>query len=99
MLGYFNGDIVCLEGASGLRSDQPCRRRVDKGDEFSTRLRRRRRHQPLLRQQPGRMVPAPLTSFPRLRQVRVPKLGAGDPAPGDGAVPRPAAAKPGRRRR
>ena len=56
MLGYFYGDIVGLEGASGLRLDQPCRRRVSKGDE-STRLRRRRRHQPLLRQQPGRMVP------------------------------------------
>ena len=28
MLGYFYGDIMGLEGASGLRSDQPCRRRV-----------------------------------------------------------------------
>ena len=35
MLGYFYGDIVGLEGASGLRSDQPCRRRVGKGDEFN----------------------------------------------------------------
>ena len=35
MLGYFYGDIVGLEGASGLRSDQPCRRRVSKGDEFN----------------------------------------------------------------
>ena len=34
MLGYFYGDIVGLEGASGLRSDQPCRRRVGK-DEFN----------------------------------------------------------------
>ena len=76
MLGYFYGDIVGLEGASGLRSDQPCRRRVGKGDEFNKTA-------PAppaptapepLRQQPGRMVPAPLTSFPRLRQVRVPKL-------------------------
>ena len=32
------------------------------------------RHQLLLRQQPGRMVPAPLRSLPRLLQVRVPKL-------------------------
>ena len=34
MLGSFYGDIVGLEGASGLRSDQPCRRLVSKGDEF-----------------------------------------------------------------
>ena len=40
----------------------------------STRLHRRRRRQPLLRQQPGRMVPAPPTSLPRLRPVRVLKL-------------------------
>ena len=35
MLGYFYGDIVGLEGASGLRSDQPCRRRVSKGEELN----------------------------------------------------------------
>ena len=35
MLGFFYGDIVGLEGASGLRSDQPGRRRVGKGDEFN----------------------------------------------------------------
>ena len=35
MLGYFYGDIVGLEVASGLRSDQPCRRRVGNGDEFN----------------------------------------------------------------
>ena len=35
MLGYLYDDIVGLEGASGLRSDQPCRRRVSKGDEFN----------------------------------------------------------------
>ena len=40
----------------------------------STRLRRRRRRQPLLRQQPGRMVPALPMSLPRLRPVRVVKL-------------------------
>ena len=34
MLGYVYGDIVGLEGASLLRSDQPCRRRFIKGDEF-----------------------------------------------------------------
>ena len=35
MLGFFYGDIVGLEGASGLRSDQPCRRQVGTGDEFN----------------------------------------------------------------
>ena len=40
----------------------------------SSRLRRHRRNQPLLRQQPGRMAPAPLRRLPRLRPVRVPKL-------------------------
>ena len=80
MLGYFYGDIVGLEGgASGLRSDQPRRRRASPAggasakEMSSTRLRRRRRHQSLLRQQPGRLVPAPLTSLPRLQQVRVQK--------------------------
>ena len=35
MMGYFYGDIVGLEAASGPRSDQPCRRRVGKKDEFN----------------------------------------------------------------
>ena len=37
MLGFFYGNIVGLEGTSGLSSDQPCRRRVSnlKGDEFN----------------------------------------------------------------
>ena len=69
LLGFFYGYIVGLEGACGLRSDQPWRRRVSKGDEFN-KLHRRRRSQPLLRQQQGRMVPAPPTSLPRLRPVR-----------------------------
>ena len=46
MLGFFYGDIVGLEDASGPRSDQPGRRRVgiDSAVEMSsTRLRRRRR--------------------------------------------------------
>ena len=46
MLGYFYGNIVGLEGASVLRSDQPCRRCVIKGDEFNRRLRRGRQRQP-----------------------------------------------------
>ena len=39
MLGYFYGDIVGFEGSCVLRSDQPCRKRVIKGDEFN-RMRR-----------------------------------------------------------
>ena len=35
MLGYFYGDIMGLELASGLRSDQPCRSCVGNGDEFN----------------------------------------------------------------
>ena len=35
MCGYFHGNIVGLEEASVLRSDQPCRRRVINGDEFN----------------------------------------------------------------
>ena len=49
-----------------------CMRRVGKGDEFDKAA--PAPPAPLLRQQPGRMVPAPLMSFPRLRQVRVTKL-------------------------
>ena len=76
MLGHFYGYIVDLEGASGLCSDQPCRRRVSIGDEFDKDelLNHLRRHQPPLHQQPERMVPAPQTSLSRLRLVRVPKL-------------------------
>ena len=48
---------------------------VIKGDELNRSLRRRLWHQPLLRQQPGRMVPALPTSLPSLHSVRVPKKG------------------------
>ena len=57
----------------------------------STRLRQGHRHQPLLRQQQGRMVPAPPTSLPRLPPLRVPKL-----AP---AILRPSTRRRGRRAR
>ena len=50
----------------------------ESGQEISSTTQPVRRslllHQPLLRQQPGRMVTAPPTSLPRLRPVRVPKL-------------------------
>ena len=65
MLCYLYGDIVGFEVASGLRSDQPCRRHVGKGDEFNKAAPAQQavaRHQLLLRQQLGRMVPAPLTA-------------------------------------
>ena len=48
MLGYFYGDIMGLDGASVLHSDQPCSRCVIKGDEFNRRLCQRRLRQPLL---------------------------------------------------
>ena len=35
MLGYFYGDIIGLDGATGLRSDRPWRRSVSEGDEFN----------------------------------------------------------------
>ena len=97
MLGYFYGDIVGLEGASGLRSDQPCRRRVGKGDEFNKAA----------PAPPAPAAPAPAAGENGARpadELPTPpagegdEAGAGDPAPGEGAVPRPAAAKPGRRR-
>ena len=91
MLGYFYGDIVGLEGASGLRSDQPCRRRVGKGDEFNKAA----------PAPPAPAAPAPAAGENGARPADEPptppagegaEAGAGDPAPGEGAVPRPAAA-------
>ena len=69
MLGYFYSNIVGLEGASGLRSDQPCRRRVGKGDDFNKTA--PASPAPAARA-PAAGVPDPLTSFPRLQQVSVP---------------------------
>ena len=91
MLGFFYGDIVGLEGASGLRSDQPCRRRVGKGDEFNKAA----------PAPPAPAAPAPAAGENGARpadELPTPpagegdEAGAGDPAPGEGAVPRPAAA-------
>ena len=74
----------------GPAVQEPARRRSSKGDEFNKAARRQplRRHRPFLRQQPGTMVPAPPTSLPRLRPVRVPKLAPGVPP----AILRPARA-------
>ena len=94
MLGYFYGDIVGLEGASGLRSDQPCRRRVCKGDEFNKAA----QAPPAPAAPAPRMVPAQLTirdEPPTPPAGEVAKDGTGYPAPGKGAVQRPVAAKPG----
>ena len=77
MLGYFYSDTMGLEGASWLRSDQLGRRRVSKGDEFNKAV-----PAPQALAAPasaaGENVPAPPTSIPRLRPVRVPKLAPGD---------------------
>ena len=77
MLGYFYGNKVGLEGASVLRTDQPCRRRIRNGDEFNkTALALQATAAPAadLRQQPLRMVPGLPMSLPRLLPVRGPKL-------------------------
>ena len=63
MLGFFYGDIVGLEAASGFRSDQ----RVGDRRSFQQRSRSLHQHQQLLRQQQGRMVTSQPTSLPRLR--------------------------------
>ena len=91
MLGYFYGDIVGLEGASGLRSDQPCRRRVSKGDEFNKA--------PLA--PPAPAAPAPAAGENGARPADEPPSppaaeGAEAGNPGEGAVPRPVTSKPGR---
>ena len=97
MLGYSYGDIVGLEGVSGLRSDQPCRRRVSKGDEFNKAA----PAPPAPSQAPA--APAPAAGENAARPADEPptppasadaKAGAGK-----GAVPRTAISKPGRRRR
>ena len=103
MLGFFYGNIVGLEGTSGLSSDQPCRRRVSnlKGDEFNKAAPAPPplcRHQPLLRQQPDKNGARPADETPTPPAGEGAEAGDGDPAPGEGAVPRPAASKPGRRR-
>ena len=99
MLGYFYGDIVGLEGASGLRPDQPHRRRVSKGYESNKAA-----PAPL-----AAAAPAPAAEENGARPADAPptppagasagaEAEAGDPAPSEGAVARQATSKPGRRR-
>ena len=94
MQGYFYGDIVGLEGASGLRLDQPCRRRVSKGDEFNKAA----------PAPPAPAATAPVAWENGARPADEPPTppasegaepGAGYPAPGEGAMQCPAASKPG----
>ena len=102
MLGFFYGDIMGLEGASGLHSDQPC---VGKGDEFNKAV----QAPPVPPQAPAAPAPAaggngaspasPADEPPTPPAGKGTEAGAGDPAPGEGAVPPPAASKPGRRSR
>ena len=96
MLGYFYDDTMGLEGASGLRLDQPCRRHVSKGDEFNKTA----------QSSPAPAAPAPAAGENGARPANEPptpqdcegaEAGA-DPAPGEGAISRPATSKPGRRR-
>ena len=74
MLGFFYGDIVAWRVHLGFVTfvrTSPAGGESAK-EMSSTRLRRRRRslrrHQPLQRQQPGRMVAALPTSLPQLWQ-------------------------------
>ena len=92
MLGCFYGDIMGLEGASKLRSDQPAGGASSK-EMNSTRTCWRSRRQPLLRQQPEKMVPAQPPTPPACEGA---EAGTGDPAPCKGAVPRQLNSKPGR---
>ena len=104
MLGFFYGDIMGLEGASGLCFDQPCRRRVGKGDEFNKAV----QAPPVPPRAPAAPAPAagengasPSDEPPTLPGGEGAEAGAGNPAPGKGAVTvlPPAASKPGCRLR
>ena len=86
-----------MEGASGLRSDQPGRRRVGKGDEFNNAAGPSAAPAPVAAENGDSDRPADEPPTPPASEGA--EAGAGDPAPGEGAVPRPAASKPGRRAR
>ena len=97
LVGYVYGDIVGLDAASVLRSEQPSRRLVIKGDEFNKTA----------PAPPASAAPAPAAGENGARPAEEPPMppagegaeaGAGDPAPCEGAVPFPATSKPGRRR-
>ena len=98
MLGYFYGDIRGLKGASVLRSDQPCRRRVSKGDEFNkTAQALQAPAAPALAAgENGARPTGEPPSAPTPPACEGAEAGPGDPAPCEGAVPRHATSKPGR---
>ena len=85
--------MATLEGASGLRSDQPGWRRVGKGDEFNKAA-------PAPQAPPlAPTAPARASGENGARptdEPSTPPAGAGDPAPCEGVVTRPAASEPGR---
>ena len=96
MLGYVYGDIVGFVGASLLRSEQPCRRRVIKEDEFIMTA----------PAPPASAAPAPAAGENGARPAEEPptppgsegaEAVAGDPAPCEGAAQCPATSKLGRR--
>ena len=98
MLGFFHDNILGLEVAPGLRSDQPGQRWVGKGDEFNKAA----LAPPAPPQAPA--VPAlanvengacPAYEPPMPPTFEGAEAGAGDLAPGEDAVPLPAASKPG----
>ena len=102
MLGFFYGCIVGLEGVSGLRSYQPGRRRVDKGDEFNKAAPAPQ----VPPQAPAAPAPAswengnsPANEPPTPPACEGAKVGACYPAPSEGTVQRPAASKRGSQQR
>ena len=97
VLGYVFGDIVGFEGASLLRSDQPCRRHVIKKDELIMTA----------PAPPASAAPAPAAGENGARPAEEPptppasegaKAVAGDPAPCEGAAPCMATTELGRGR-
>ena len=85
-----------MEGASGLLSDQPCRRRVSKGDEFNKAA-------PAPPAPPPRpAAPAPAVGENGARPANespTPLAGEGaENGAGEGAVPRKETSKAGRYR-
>ena len=97
MLGYVYGDIVGFEGASVLRSDQPCRRRIIKGDEF-IKTAQAPPASAAPAQAAGENGACPSEEPPTPPASEGAKAVAGDPAPCEDTVQSPATSKPGRRR-
>ena len=80
-----------VEGASGLRLDQPCRRLVIKGNEVNKASLVLASSAP----EAGENGACPADEPPTPPSSEGAEAGAGDPVPCKGAVQRPATSKPG----